>query len=41
MGLGIYANTRISENAFRRQDGLPLRTYYGSVGDTDGLTGLT
>jgi hypothetical protein len=41
VGLGIYANTRISENAFRRRDGLPLRTYYGAPGDTDNLTGVT
>ena len=41
VGLGIYANTRISENAFRRRDNLALRTYYGSPGDTNGLTAAT
>jgi len=41
VGLGIYANTRISENAFRRRAGLALRTYYSNPGDTDNLTGIT
>ena len=27
-GLGAYANTRISENAIRRQFNLPVRTFY-------------
>ena len=41
VGLGIYAGTRISENAFRKRDNIPLRTYYGTPGDTDNLTGIT
>jgi len=38
VGLGIYAKTRISENAIRREAGLPLRTFYSDPGDCDGLT---
>jgi hypothetical protein len=38
VGLGIYANTRISENALRREFKLKLRTYYSDPGDCDGLT---
>jgi len=38
VGLGIYANTRISENALRREAKLPVRTYYSAPGDCDGLT---
>jgi hypothetical protein len=38
IGLGIYANTRISENAIRREVKLPVRTYYTQVGDCDNLT---
>jgi len=41
VGLGIYAKTRISENAFRRRDGLAERTYYSAPGDTANLTGIT
>lgn len=41
VGLGIYAKTRISENAFRRRDNLAVRTFYSSVGDCDALTGVT
>lgn len=32
-GLGAYANTRISENAIRREAGLPERNYYTFVND--------
>lgn len=38
VGLGIYANTRISENALRRELGLPQRIFYTDPGDCDGLT---
>jgi hypothetical protein len=38
VGLGIYANTRISENSIRRERKLPVRTYYSTPGDCDGLT---
>ena len=38
VGLGIYKNTRISENAIRREAGLPVRTYYSDPRDCDGLT---
>jgi hypothetical protein len=38
VGLGIYANTRISENALRREAKLPVRTFYSRPGDCDGLT---
>jgi hypothetical protein len=38
VGLGIYANTRISENALRREFKLKLRTFYTTPGDCDGLT---
>lgn len=38
VGLGIYANTRISENALRREFKLKLRTYYSDPHDCDGLT---
>lgn len=37
VGIGIYANTRISENAIRRESKLPLRTYYAQPGDCDDL----
>lgn len=32
-GLGVYANTRLSENAIRREVGLPVRTYYSFADD--------
>lgn len=35
VGAGKYANTRISENAIRREHGLPLRTFYDEPGDCD------
>lgn len=38
VGLGIYANTRICENAIRREAKLKIRTYYSDPGDCDGLT---
>ena len=38
VGLGIYRNTRISENALRRELKLPERTFYSDPGDCDGLT---
>jgi hypothetical protein len=41
VGLGIYKNTRISENAFRRRDGFPERTYYGAPNDCDNLTAVS
>ncbi len=37
MGLGIYNNMRICENAIRREHGLPLRTFYSSIGDCGNL----
>jgi Effector protein len=37
VGLGRYQNTRISENAVRREHGLLLRTYYSVVGDCNNL----
>lgn len=33
VGAGTYANTRISENAIRREHGLPIREYYNYPGD--------
>jgi hypothetical protein len=33
VGAGTFANTRISENALRREWGLPLRQYYNFPGD--------
>lgn len=41
VGIGPYKNTRFSENAIRKEWGLPLRTYYGSPGDADGLVAVT
>jgi hypothetical protein len=41
VGLGPYANTRISENALRKEHNLTLRTYYDTPGDCDGLASLT
>jgi hypothetical protein len=35
VGAGKYANTRISENAIRKEHGLPLREYYSKRGDCD------
>jgi hypothetical protein len=40
VGLGPYAKTRISENAIRKENGLPLRTYYSAPGDCDALPSL-
>lgn len=37
IGLGPYANTRISENAIRKEWGIQLRTYYSAPGDCDNL----
>jgi hypothetical protein len=37
VGIGPYANTRISENSIRKEHNLSLRTYYNSPGDADGL----
>ena len=41
VGLGPYANTRISENALRKEHNLTLRTYSDTPGDCDGLASLT
>jgi hypothetical protein len=38
VGLGIYSNSRISENALRNEWKLPPRTYYTYPGDCDELT---
>ncbi len=40
VGIGPYANTRISENAVRREWALPERTYYSTPGDCDALPSL-
>ncbi len=37
VGLGIYKNTAISENAIRREHNLPQRTFYAVAGDCDSL----
>lgn len=37
VGLGRYADTRISENAIRREHNLALRTFYGTLGDCNNL----
>jgi hypothetical protein len=37
VGLGIYKNMRICENAIRREHGIPQRTYYMNPGDCDNL----
>lgn len=37
VGLGPYANTRISENAIRAEHQLPRRTRYATPGDCDGF----
>ncbi len=37
VGLGIFKNTRICENAIRREHGLPQRTFYAVKGDCDNL----
>ena len=37
VGLGIYSNIRICENAIRREHGLPERTFYSANGDCDNL----
>jgi hypothetical protein len=41
VGLGPYKNTRISENAIRKEHNLPLRTYYSSPNDCDGIPSTT
>ncbi|MDH5547430.1 MAG: type III secretion system effector protein [Gammaproteobacteria bacterium] len=41
VGLGIYRNTRISENAIRREAGIPERLYYDVPGDCEGLTSVS
>jgi hypothetical protein len=41
VGLGPYVNTRISENALRREWALPLRTYYLTPNDCSGMPSLT
>jgi hypothetical protein len=40
VGLGPYAKTRICENAIRKENNLPLRTYYSTPGDCDALPSL-
>lgn len=40
VGLGPYKNTRISENALRKEHNLTLRTFYGQPGDCDALPSL-
>jgi hypothetical protein len=40
-GLGVYANTRISENKFRAEVGLPQRTHYEFAGDCWHVNSLT
>ncbi len=40
VGLGPYKNTRISENALRKEWNLPLRTYYSDPNDCDALPSL-
>jgi len=35
VGAGKYANTRISENAIRRENNVPLRLFYSDPGDCD------
>lgn len=37
VGLGRFRNTRISENAIRREQGLTLRTFYSTPGDCDNI----
>jgi hypothetical protein len=41
VGIGPYKNTTISENAVRKEWGLPLRTYYSTPGDADGLQSVS
>lgn len=41
VGLGPYVKTRISENAIRHEWGLPLRIYYLTPNDCNGLPSLT
>lgn len=41
VGIGPYANTRISENAVRKEWNLGRRTYYASPGDADALPSMT
>jgi hypothetical protein len=40
IGLGPYKNTRISENAIRKEWGIEVRTYYAAAGDCDNLPSL-
>lgn len=40
VGLGPYANTRISENAIRAEHRLPRRTYYASPNDYAGFASM-
>lgn len=37
VGLGVYAKTRVSENAIRAEHGLPRREYYATPGDFAGF----
>lgn len=37
VGLGIYANKRISENTIRKEHNLPQRTFYTTPGDCNNL----
>jgi hypothetical protein len=37
VGIGPYCQQRISENAIRKERGLPLRQYYAQPGDVDAL----
>jgi hypothetical protein len=41
VGIGPYAHGRITENAIRKEHGLPMRTYYSMPGDADALTAVT
>lgn len=38
IGLGMYKDSRISENAIRAADQIPRRTYWSTPGDCDRLT---
>jgi hypothetical protein len=37
VGLGRFLHTSISENAIRRENQLPVRTYYSAAGDCDNV----
>jgi len=41
VGLGPYKNKTFTENAFRKEHNLVLRTYYSKSGDCDDLPSLT